>query len=66
METYRDVTHDPLSASDWKGNVEWAVCLCGFIVDMFSKSVRSKLDDTVWVTKLLYLADRNTWGQKGE
>lgn len=59
-KSYPDVSHDTLPACDVQGNVEWAFCLRGFIVDTFSKSILSKLDDTIWVTKLLNLSDEST------
>lgn len=55
MYTYRNVTHDSLSAFNWQGNVEWTLFLCGLIVDTFLESILTKLDNTIWVTKLLYL-----------
>lgn len=58
MQSYRDVAHDTLSAFNRQGNVEWALFFCGFIIDALSESILTKLDYTIWVTKLLYLEDK--------
>lgn len=59
-QSYSDVPHDTLSASNKQGNVTWALSFCGFIDDMFSKSIKSELDYAIWVTKLLYLKNKHT------